>query len=137
MENQKLQAQGFFPLELWHGTSSCTLREMWGLLHSLKSFLDIIRHKSVQTFTDNSNVDRVMGQGSTDLRLNDIGLRIISFTMEQDITLLPTWVPHGQNKIADGLTHLEDPCDWTLNADIFQKIVAQWGLPTIDRFASH
>ena len=66
MENQKLQAQGFFPPELWHGTSSSTLREMWGLLHSLESFLDIIRHKS--------NVVRVMGQGSTDLRLNNIVL---------------------------------------------------------------
>ena len=80
MENQKLQAQGFFPPELWHewhDTSSSTLREMWGLLHSLESFLDIIRHKSVQIFTDNSNAVRVMGQGSTDLRLNDIVLRII------------------------------------------------------------
>ena len=53
------------------------------------------------------------------------------------ITLLPTWVPRDQNKVADGLTHLEDPCDWTLNADVFQRIVAQWDLPTIDRFASH
>ena len=123
MENQKLQAQGFFPPELWHewhDTSSSTLREMWGLLHSLESFLDIIRHKSVQIFTDNSNVVRVLGQGSTDLRLNDIGLRIISFTMEHDITLLLTCVPRDQNKITDGLTHLEDPCDWTLNADVFQ-----------------
>jgi len=60
--------------ELWHGTSSSTLREMWGLLHSLESFLDIIRHKSVQIFTDNSNVVRFMGQGSTDLRLNNIVL---------------------------------------------------------------
>ena len=71
---------------------------MWGLLHSLESFLDIIRHKS--------NVVRVMGQGSTDLRLNDILLRIISFTKEHDISLLPTWVPRDQNKIADGLTHI-------------------------------
>ena len=110
---------------------------MWGLLHSLESFLDIIRHKSVQIFTDKSNVVRVMGQGSTDLRLNNIVLRNISITMEHDITLLPTWVPRDQNKVADGLTHLEDPCDWTLNADVFQKIVAQRGLPTIDRFASH
>jgi len=137
MENKKLQAQGFFPPELWHGTSSSTLREMWGLLHSLESFLDIIKHSSVQIFTDNSNVVRVMGQGSTDLRLNNIVLRIISLIMEHDITLLPTWVPLDQNKIANGLTHLEDPCDWTLNADVFQKIVAQWGLPNIDRFASH
>jgi hypothetical protein len=110
---------------------------MWGLLRSLESFLDINRHKSVQIFTDNSNVVRVMGQGSTDLRLNDIVLRIISLTMEHDISLLPTWVPRDQNKIADGLTHLEDPCDWTLNADVFKKNVAQWGIPTIDRFASH
>jgi len=123
--------------ELWHGTSSSTLPAMWGLLHSLESFLDIIRHKSVQIFTDKSNVVRVMGQGSTDLRLNNIVLRNISITMEHDITLLPTWVPRDQNKVADGLTHLEDPCDWTLNADVFQKIVAPWGLPTIDRFASH
>jgi len=110
---------------------------MWGLLHSLESFLDINRHRSVQIFTDSSNLVRVMGQGSTDLRLNDIVLRIISLTMEHDISLLPTWVLRDQNKIADGLTHLEDPCDWTLNADVFLKIVAQWGLPTIDRFASH
>ena len=66
IENKKLQAQGFFPPELWHGTSSSTLREMWGLLHSLESFLNIIRHKS--------NVVRVMSQGSTDLRLNNIVL---------------------------------------------------------------
>ena len=39
---------------------------------------------------------------------------------EHDISLLPTWVPRDLNKIADGLTHLEDPCDWTLNADVFQ-----------------
>jgi hypothetical protein len=52
MENQNLQAQGFFPPKLWHGTSSSTLREMWGLLHSLESFLDISRHKSFQIFTD-------------------------------------------------------------------------------------
>jgi hypothetical protein len=79
-----------------------------------------------------------MSQGSTDLRLNDVVLRIVSLTMEHDISLLPTWVPRDQNKIADGLTHLESPCDWTLNADVFQNIVAQWGLlPTIDRFASH
>ena len=134
---KKLQAQGFFPPELWHGTSSSTLREMWGLLHSLESFLDIIRHKSVQIFTDNSNVIRVISQGSTDLRLNDILLRIISFTKEHDISLLPTWVPRDQNKIADDLTHLKDLNDWTLNADVFKKIVAQWGLPTIERFASH
>jgi hypothetical protein len=55
-----------------------------GDFFSLESFLDIIRHKSVQTFTDNSNVVRFMGQGSTDLRLNKIVLRMISLTMEHD-----------------------------------------------------
>jgi hypothetical protein len=111
MENRNLQAQGFFPLELWHGTSNSTLRERWGLFHSLKSFLDIIWNKSVQIFTDSSNVVRGMGQGSTDLLLNDIVLRIISLTMEHDISLHPTRVLRDQNKIADGLTHLEDHCD--------------------------
>ena len=71
------------------------------------------------------------------MRLNDIVLRTISLTIKHDISLLPTWVPRDQNKIADGLTHLEGPCDWTLMADVFQKIIAPWGLPTIDRFASH
>ena len=94
MENQNLQAQGFFPPELWHGTSSSTMREMWGLFHSLESFLDINRHKSVQIFTDNSNEVRVMGQGSTDLRLNDIVLRIISLTTPH--MTFPCF-PHGSH----------------------------------------
>ena len=94
-----------------HPAAHC---EKCGDFFSLESFLDIIRHKYVQIFTDNSNVV-VMGQGSTYLRLKNIVLRIISLTMEHDVTLLPTWVPRDQNKVADGLTQLEDPCDWTLN----------------------
>ena len=57
--------------------------------------------------------------------------------MEHDISLLLTWVSRDHNKIVNGLTHLEDPCDWTPNTDVFQKSVAQWGLPTNDHLASH
>ena len=99
MENQKLQAQGFFlvfsPLScgMAHPAAHC---EKCGDFFSLESFLDIIRHKSVQIFTDNSNVVRVMGQGSTDLRLNDIVLRIISLTTPH--MTFPCF-PHGSHVI--------------------------------------
>ena len=63
-----------------HPAAHC---EKCGDFFSLESFLDIIRHKYVQIFTDNSNVV-VMGQGSTYLRLKNIVLRIISLTMEHD-----------------------------------------------------
>ena len=77
------------------------------LTQSLESFLDIIRHKSVRIFTDNSNVVRVMGLGSTDLRLNNIVLRTISLTKEHDITLLPTWVPRDQKRLPMALLTLK------------------------------
>ena len=48
-----------------------------------------------------------MGQGSTDLRFNDIVLRIISLTMEHDITLLPTWVPRDQKRLPMALLTLK------------------------------
>jgi len=137
MGDQGVQAQGFFPDCLRHETSSSSLREMWGLFHSLESFVDFFKHKSVQIFTNNSNVVTVLKQGSTNLGINDITLRIASFTHKHNISLLPTWVPRAQNHIADALTHLEDPSDWTLNSSVFRRITDQWGLPTIDRFASH
>ena len=119
MENKKnCRHKVFSPLScgMAHPAAHC---KKCGDFISLESFLDIIRHKSVQTFTDNSNVVRIMGQGSKDLRLNKLYSELSH--SQWNTTLLSTWVPRNQNKIADGLTHLEDPCDWTLNADVFQK----------------
>ena len=58
------RAHGFFPIHLSHDFASSTLREFLGILHSLQSFLPLLRSSSVQIITDNSNAPSVCKRGS-------------------------------------------------------------------------
>jgi len=136
LKGQSTVAQGFFPSHLTHNASSSTLRELHGFFHSLQSFAHALSNKSVQVFTDNSNIVTILEKGSTDLILNDLAIQIISFASSHNIVILPSWVPRAQNQLADSITHLEDFHDWSIHPHIFFVICQRWGKPSIDRFAS-
>lgn len=136
LKGHNLTAQGFFPPHLTHTTSSSTLRELWGFLHSLQSFAHLLKDRSVQVFSDNYNVVSIIQTGSTQLTLNEVAILISAFTTLHNIVLLPTWVPREQNQLADSLTHVEDFEDWSLHPSIISLLYQRWGTCTIDRFAS-
>ena len=57
--------------------------------------------------------------------------------LEHRITLTVEWVLRGQNTLADELSELLIPEDYSLSRTVFLQLEDRWGCHTYDLFASN
>jgi hypothetical protein len=53
------------------------------------------------------------------------------------IRILPVYILTEENILADAASRFQEIPDWHLHPNVFQVIMARWGLPVINLFASN
>lgn len=135
--NTMVQARGLWD-EIETETSS-TWRELKTLFLVLKSFnkLNAFDGKSILFKTDNQGVADGVHKGTSRTPvMYDLYMEVFWYCISHNIDLQATWIPREQNAVADALSKLEDPNDWSLNPAIFSELNQKWGPFVVDLFAS-
>ena len=113
--------------------------ELQAILLGLKSLANINK-PHIRVLTDNTTAMayiRNMG-GTKSKPCNKITKLIWQWAESKRIWLTVAHIPGSQNNLADYKSRkFHDHLEWSLNDKIFNKIIARWGLPEIDLFASH
>ena len=125
-----------------HGTfdhqqkqKSSTERELLAIKYCLLSLTREISHEVVNIRTDNYAASRIIEIGSPKHNLQNLAIEIFEICLKHDIKLLPTWIPREENQLADFYSKIVDTDDWSIDNQTFRRICAEFGEPTVDRFA--
>ena len=132
----ELVARGNWPEEVRKAEKSSTWRELKATELVLKSPADKLEGKECRHRTDNQAAARIMEFGSKVPELHGIALDISSFCRQNNIRLVPEWIPREQNEKADFYSKLIDTEDWMLSHEVFKEMDMVWGPHTLDCFAS-
>ena len=126
-------AQGNFTTD--EISTSSTNRELLAVKFILQSFSHILSNETVQWFTDNINVTRIIQSGSTKQHLQKIAIEIYNICIINNIILYPAWVPREYNTIADSISKQHDSDNWSIDPETFSYIKSVYGHFTADRFS--
>ena len=125
-----------------HGTfdhqqkqKSSTERELLAIKYFLLSLTREISHEIVNIRTNNYTASRIIEIGSPKHNLQNLAIEIFEICLKHDIKLLPTWIPREENQFADYYSKIVDTDDWSIDNLTFRRICAEFGKPTVDRFA--
>ena len=102
----------------------------------LQGFKQELANQIVIWHSDNTNVTRIIGNGSTKEYLQDIALDIHKACLQSDIQIIAKWIPREDNKIADSISKYRDTDDWSIDNETFSYIQSRFGKLDVDRFAS-
>ncbi len=128
-------AQGFWTPRVTHQSSN--YRELLAIYMCQLTFLDTLKHKSVQFLTDNvTAVAYVNFQGGPSPELTQLARAIWATALENDMTICAKHLAGSQNGRADGLSRLSPIYEWRLHPRLWRYLDSIWGPHTIDRFAS-
>ena len=126
-----------------HGTfthfernESSTYRELAAVKHVLHSLGPQLKHETVLWHSDNKNVSTVINYGSPKEQLHSLALDVYHASLKFDIRLISKWIPREDNTIADAISKYHDTDDWSIDNETFNFLEAQFGLFSIDRFAT-
>ena len=64
-----------------------------------------------------------------------LALDIFKICIENDIKIIPTWIPREQEFFAHYYSNNFDTDDWSIEQNSFETIYKKWGTVTFDRFA--
>ena len=113
--------------------------ELLAVKHALSSLLDARNNIHVRVMSDNNTAVSYINSmgGCRSLECNSIAKDIWDWAIDKDIWLSAAHIPGSSNIDADQLSrNLNLDLEWMLSAPIFQRIVALFGKPDIDLFAS-
>ena len=102
----------------------------------MQSF-DFLRDETIQWHSDNTNVGRIIQCGSTKPDLQAIALRIYEQCIHRNIRIIPSWLPRGENKLADFYSRSNDTDNFSIDYKTFYVIQRKLAQCTIDRFADN
>ncbi len=77
----------------------------------------------------------IVNRGSPRLKLNALARELFWFGLEHRITLSMEWVPREENTLADELSKLLNPDDFSLNRKYFRQLEDRFGPHSIDLFS--
>ncbi|XP_068098726.1 uncharacterized protein [Hyperolius riggenbachi] len=135
MDSSPIQGTWDSSLRLAHSN----IRELEAVRQALLHFQDQIRFQHVTIRSDNSTVVAYLNhQGGTRSRTIMMRAERILLWAEKNLASLKAVHLRGMlNQVADFLSRSELNQDsWSLNQEVFLEIVSDWGMPTIDLFAS-
>ena len=113
--------------------------ELRAIRLTLMGLTDRVRGQSLLLESDNSTaVAYVNKQGGVRSRLlNAEASHLSSWLIPRGVSVRAVHRPGVDNQLADFLSrHRADPTEWTVNAQVVQRIFDLWGTPQIDLFAS-
>ena len=116
-------------------STSSTCRELLAVKNVLLSVATELQNDTVQWFSDNTNVARIIEVGSGKPWLQEIALDIFHICIKFNIKLIPSWIPRENNTIADELSKSKDTDNWGIDFETFNYIQFKFGRFTVDRFA--
>ncbi|XP_049888064.1 uncharacterized protein LOC126382290 [Pectinophora gossypiella] len=120
--------------KLWHSN----LKEMWAIIFSIHTNIHRLRKSSVLVQSDNKSVvSYIRNEGG----LRSKALFLMTRTLfqivdENEIHLVPYYLPGQYNVEADTLSRQKAEAEWTLTPEACQVIFRRYGTPQIDLFAS-
>ena len=130
-----LQAHAQFPPNLQRLSS--THRELTGILWALGHFAAHLHHRHILVHTDNQAAAFILQKGgSRRPELTTVCQAIMALMLQNAAKLSVSWIPRELNALADSLSKLSDPDDYSLTATAFNAVEAAWGPHSIDLFAS-
>jgi hypothetical protein len=86
---------------------------------------------------DAQNLLGIVNRGSPRLKLNALARELFWFGLEHRITLSVEWVPREENTLADELSKLLIPDDFSLSRKYFRQLEDRFGPHSIDLFSSN
>jgi hypothetical protein len=114
-------------------------KEMMAVYLALKTFFPLLAGKLIRLEVDNSVVLSYLRNGGGHLEdMTDIVRKIWKILIVNNITIANSeWIPSQTNVEADLMSRVIDYGDWEISKETFQRITAQFGPFSIDRFANH
>ena len=130
--------EAFGTLEVWQRTLASLMRELIGLEQGLRSFVHLLKNRTIMLCCDNSGAIRVLEVGSRLLHQHRVVNNIRRIALENHIRLVFQWLPRLTRFIVrcDAISKLDDNCDYALCWPVFNKLDAMFGGHTVDRAAS-
>ena len=113
--------------------------EILAALFALKSFCSSMTNSHVNIYIDNTTaVAYINARGETQsLSCNKVARDIWTWCMVQNLWVSAISLPGKENVVADRESRtFNDNTEWALNDNIFDYIIALYGKPSIDPFAS-
>ena len=121
----------------WEAIQSSTYRELLGVTRSLQSLIEICKGKMVVVQVDALNLLGIVNRGSPSLALNTLARELFWFCLSHKIVLSIEWVPRENNTLADDISKLLVPNDYSISSHYFAKLDVKWGPHTCDTFSSN
>ena len=115
--------------------TSSTYRELLAVKFVLQSVGVHLKNETVQWFSDNINVSRIIEVGSRRPHLHKLAIEIFDICMCFNIKLQPSWIPREQNETADFLSKIKDTDSWGVDNETFDFIQRNFEKFTVDRFS--
>jgi hypothetical protein len=108
-------------------------RELIAATHVILSCLPHIKNSSITLHMDNINAVSIIAKGSPKPRLQAYSRLIFDLCNDNNVTLLPVWIPRDLNQIADFLSKEVDYEDYQVTELFFQQVCAHMGrTPDVD-----
>ena len=130
-----LVARGTFTK--WERHTSSTYRELLGVEGSIAALEDHLNGESITLYTDNSNVARIISNGSPKPDLQRLAVKIHDISVSRNISIRTQWIPRELNTVADTISKIKDSDNWSIDDETFQYIQSRFGAFTVDRFADN
>lgn len=118
----------------WH----CNQKELWTVFIVLQMQREQLQRKTIIIQTDNRTAaSYIRKQGGTKSRILFImASKILKFAQENQMTLIPKYLPGRYNGLADSLSRHKSHQEWHLDHRIRTIIFQRLGTPEIDLFAT-
>lgn len=113
--------------------------EMKAINFALKSFLNNIKNIHIRIRSDNTTAVAYINNlgGVKSLKCHSIAKNIWTWAFNRDVHLSAEHLPGSENSLADKASRIFDEnTEWSLNSDMYSKIVNNFGELSIDLFAS-
>ena len=107
--------------------TSSTYRELLAVKYVLQSFTEALQNETIEWFTDNDNVCKIVNRGSTRQHLQTLAIEIFSICISQNIEIYPTWIPRELNETADIISKSIDTDNWSIDNETFNYIIKNYG----------
>ena len=116
------------------------VREMLGILYSLKFFQDALANRTIQIYTDSAVCLfclRRMGSLHSP-PLDEVTREVVVFCAERNISFIPYHIPGWRNVLADQGSRMEPlATEWMLDAGVFDSLCDRLSpFPQVDMFAT-
>ena len=123
----------------WESLLHINVLECLAGLFAIKCFCKSMTNTAVQLRMDNTTAVAYVNHmgGSKSVACDKVARQLWDWCIHRNIWLSACHIPGRLNTIADRKSReFDDTTEWALHDSIFARLVAMWGMPSVDLFAS-